>query len=379
MNKISANKKLLLVVCLLFLPNLVSAVEIHQVYYNPVNSESGGEAVEFFNPHPFDVDISGWELATESSLKDAVFPANSSIPANDYFLLADDNWDERKDNSNWRSADFTTPITLSNSDSGIALVNSTGSTVDAVGWGSAQGIDAGLFIGSPCSGVSQGKALLRVNNTDDNFNDFIGSEPDFFGGNVVPVVVNVSDSVSSSARILEGSSIVPVPGENLSIHVWSDKQLSATLFENTVSMEQVNNNTFEAVFDIPFYTAPGNYTIVFSDSSSLEFEIQELRKFEVIADTVGFSVVPGGSGLSRQKVRVKNQGNVDLVFSLDLIDDSLDSAVFEYSFNNGDFFGFDELFEIAPGSSAELNFRISVPDSMSLGKYKSLIGISTEN
>ncbi|MBN1644787.1 lamin tail domain-containing protein [Candidatus Woesearchaeota archaeon] len=371
-------KKILLILLVLLLPNLVSAVEIYQIFYDPANSESGGESIEFYNPHPFDIDISGWIVATESSMKDAIFPANSTIPANGYFLLADNMWDERKDNLNWRSADFMTPITLNNEDSGIALINSSGEIVDAVGWGNPDNIDNNLFAGTPCNDAPQSKALLRIDSTKDNSNDFIIAEPDFFGDNVISIEVNVTDSSQSSAYILESGSITPSAGTNTTIHVRAGELMTATLFDTTKVMEKVDNNSFEAVFSVPYYKSPGNYSILFSDNSKLGFEIKELKSFKVISDKISFNVVPGSSSIASNKARIINNGNTDLVFSLDLITDELDKSLFQFSLNNDDFVGFSEQFEIPAGKSSGLHFKIEIPEETELGSYQSLITITAE-
>ena len=95
---------------LIILPNFASAVYINQVLYDPEGSETSSEAIEFYNPQPHDVDISGWIIATETSLKDAVIPANSIIKAKGYYLIADTGWNS----SGWRAADHEEKITMNN-------------------------------------------------------------------------------------------------------------------------------------------------------------------------------------------------------------------------------------------------------------------------
>jgi hypothetical protein len=371
------NKKLLLLLCIIFFPNIVSAVQIHQVYYDPVNSESGGEAIEFYNPHPFEVDLGGWIIATESSERDAIFPANSSIPSHGYFLLADNNWDERKDDSNWRSADFTATITLNNADSGIALRNSTGHLIDAVGWGNSAEISEGLFKGSPAQDIAQGKVLLRINDTDDNSNDFVMADPDFFGDNVIPVEINVSGSDPGSAVILEGNSINPTAGGKTIIHVRSSSLLVATFLNTTKTMQMIDNTTYEVFFELDCHLAPGNYSISFSDNTVQQFEYLALRSFSVDAEKIGFVAVPGSSRVSSQKAVIKNMGNVDLVLSLEvqeIIDADID---FTYRLDDDDFVSFDDVFELQAGGSVDLLFKIELPAEIELGRYFSFITISS--
>lgn len=359
-----------------------SAVQIHQVYYDPVSTESGGEAVELYNPDPYDIDIGGWIIATESSERDAVLPANSSIPAKGFFLIADDGWDEKKDNPDWRSADFTTPITMNNDDSGIALRNSSGALLDALGWGSASGINEGLFSGSPAVDVSAGNALVRIDSSDDNSDDFIESSPSFLGDNVIPLEVNVSDSVSNpSAYVLEGSVIKPSAGVNKSIHVRSKSGGVAIFLNSSKVMNQIDNSTYEAVFAIPYYLSAGNYSVLFSDNSELRFEYAALKSFDVISEKISFNVVPGSSSISSNKAVIRNTGNIDLSMSLGLSSNIslLAPANFKYSLDNKEFVDFSELFELQSGSEQSIWFKINIPEDAELGTYSSLISINSKN
>lgn len=184
------------ILILLFAPMVSASVVISQVLYDPVGTESGGEAVELKNDGNSSVDISGWVLTTESSATDATIPSNTVLQAGKTFLIADEGWNSSKDDSSWRAADYEEKITLGNSDSGIALKNN-GSAVDAVGWGDKDGIDSSLYEGSPASLVSAaGKALLRSKDTDDNSQDFAEAAADFQAGIAVSVTANVSISVS---------------------------------------------------------------------------------------------------------------------------------------------------------------------------------------
>lgn len=181
----------------LLLAQLVQAgVVINQVLYDPVGTESGGEAVELKNFGSSAVDISGWVLSTESSDADATIPDNTVLQPGAVFLITDEGWDDLKDDSSWKSADYEEKITLGNSDSGIALI-SGGSVVDAVGWGDEANIENNMYEGSPAAPVSSGRALIRTHDTDDNSEDFVEALADFQDGIPVPVTANVTISLPS--------------------------------------------------------------------------------------------------------------------------------------------------------------------------------------
>jgi hypothetical protein len=178
----------------LYAPAVSAGVVIGQVLYDPVGTESGGEAVELRNTGSSAVDISGWVLSTESSAADATIPAGAVLQPGQSFLVADEGWDASKDDSDWKSADYEEKITLGNVDSGIALL-SNGSVVDAVGWGDESNIEDNLYEGSPAEMVPAGRALLRIQDSDDNSGDFVESAADFQPGIPVPVTANVTISL----------------------------------------------------------------------------------------------------------------------------------------------------------------------------------------
>ncbi len=181
---------------LLLVPSAVASVVINQVLYDPIGTESGGEAVELLNNGVSAVDISGWVLKTESSDSDATIPAAVVLQPGQSFLVTDEGWNANKDDSSWKSADYEEKLTLGNSDSGIALLSNI-TVIDAVGWGDEEAIESGLFEGSPAAMVGVGKALLRTADTNDNSKDFIEAVPDFQDGIPVPITANVTISIPS--------------------------------------------------------------------------------------------------------------------------------------------------------------------------------------
>jgi hypothetical protein len=185
-----------LLLMLLLIPAATASIVINQVLYDPIGTESGGEAVELLNNGASAVDISGWVLKTESSDSDATIPAAVVLQPGQTFLVADEGWNANKDDSNWKSADYEEKLTLGNSDSGIALM-SNNTIIDAVGWGDEESIEEGLFNGAPAVMVQPGSALLRTSDTNDNSRDFIGAVPDFQNGIPVPITANVTISVPS--------------------------------------------------------------------------------------------------------------------------------------------------------------------------------------
>lgn len=184
-------KQIIIVALALLIPcvSTVSAeVVFQQVYYDPVGTESGGEAIELFNQGADPVDLSGWIIATASSARDVVFPDGTVIAPMKPLLIADEGWQEKRDSQSWRTADVVQTMTLGNGASWVALRDAANRTVDLVGWGEG----AELFVGSPALETAINQSLIRVSSTNENSRDFIAAQADFAAGVLVPVTADVS-------------------------------------------------------------------------------------------------------------------------------------------------------------------------------------------
>jgi hypothetical protein len=260
------------IMVLLLLPAAYADIVINQVLYDPINTESGGEAVELLNTGSSAVDVSGWVLKTESSDSDATIPAAVVLQPGQSFLIADVGWDANKDNSSWKSADYEEKMTLGNSDSGIALL-SNGAVIDAVGWGDPDE----LFESAPAEMVAPGKALLRTKDTNDNMQDFIEAVPDFQEGIPVQVTANVTITapiieISKSLNLapegvlsIKNNGAVPV---NIKLSFSDFHYKNFTIPKSAVSLDGSSEFSVEPFTEhksrvrlrIPENTVPGMYT-----------------------------------------------------------------------------------------------------------------------
>lgn len=265
-----------LIMILLLLPAAYADIVINQVLYDPINAESGGEAVELLNNGVSAVDVSGWVLKTGSSDSDATIPAAVVLQPGQAFLIADEGWSVNKDNSDWKDADYEEKMTLANSDSGIALLSNS-TVIDAVGWGDEESIDAGMFEGSPAAMVGAGNALLRTKDTNDNSQDFIEAVPDFQEGIPVPVTANVTISAPvieiSKSLNLAPEGILSIKNNGASaVHiklVFNDFHYkNFTIPKSAVSLDGPLEFTIEPLTEhksivslrIPQNAMPGTYT-----------------------------------------------------------------------------------------------------------------------
>jgi len=131
---------------------------ISQVLYDPINSETYGEAVELYNSAANQIDISNCNLKNRFISKDVTIPANTFMQPYSYFLITDTNFNQYKDNQSWPSPDYQEAMTLTNSNSGVALICNN-KTIDAVGWGNITNQD--LFEGIPAIEVPEGFFIIK--------------------------------------------------------------------------------------------------------------------------------------------------------------------------------------------------------------------------
>ena len=373
-----------------------SNVIISQVLYDPAGTESGGEAVELYNPTASSVNISGWVLATETSPTDATIPQGAAICSGCYYIVADANWSNARDNASWPNADYEEAITLANSDAGVAIKDSSSSIVDAVGWGSPAGIGNGLFEGTPHSGSSSGNSLQRkiangsYADTNNNSNDFYNATPNFhnsnFSSNAVaissaeikimivvtgsaPVVLSVT--VTDDDRFLAGSQVSPVPKGNKTVAVEaviSDANGVADIASVTANFNSSNTTmakkadinataaVYSAFFNLSSSFPAGNYTISIiakdnsqlSSATSTSFEYLSMIALDIDTSSLVFFASPGSvyeaataadnQNATVTNVTIRNAGNVLLDFDVSATNFTSGSTLIEasrlqYAFN----------------------------------------------
>ncbi|MFC1775194.1 lamin tail domain-containing protein, partial [Nanoarchaeota archaeon] len=273
-------------IIILLLTIAANAVVINQVLYSPSSTDSGGEAVELVNNNNQAVDISNWYLKTETSSKDAIVPEGTMLNSNQSYLIADVGWSEVKENF-WRQADHEEAITMSNTNAGVALVNSDDVIVDAVGWGSAAEINEGLYEGTPHSGVTRGSSLLRLQNTNDNVEDFIESIPFFLSEDTIVLTATIeshdptiADFSMSDDLEVEGFQVLPMPGTNRDVEVIAEItncNEASLFFEGQEFVMEKNQTNFTTVFQINYSLQARNYSITVACGT-----IEELFEFELL-------------------------------------------------------------------------------------------------
>jgi len=339
---------------------------ISQVLYIPAGTNSGGEAVELYNPASSSVDISGWVLATETSPTDATMPDNAVICGGCYYLVADVGWSVSKDGPSWPNADYEEAITLANSDAGVALKDKNGTIMDAVGWGNPVNIGAGLYEGTPSNGSASGNSLIRKTasgsyvDTNNNANDFVDAVPVFHnssssvaaaGNAEIRLTIIVSGSapaikglsiLADDDQLLPGTQISPVPKSNRTVTVEavvsdangvsdiSNVSLSVPATITMTKKQDINATAavYTASFNLSSSLPPGNRTLTatatdasgLSSASSTSFEYLSLIAFETDSSSLVLLAAPGISAESGSSeaanITLVNSGNVELDFEI---------------------------------------------------------------
>jgi hypothetical protein len=428
-------------VILVSLPT-TALVEIHQVLYDPLATENGGEAVQLYNNGNEDADISSWIIATEASATDATLPDSSIIPADGYFLIADAGWQTTKDNSSWPDADYEETLNLYNTNSGLALKNANGTIIDALGWGDASQINAGLYEGVPAAQVIEGKVLLRQAHSGNNQADFIETTADFGAGSAdgaSQLEINLSVDGAQNATVtidsvelspdenanISGAQLSPVAGgkKNLTISAKVSGNnstvtaVTAQLIGNTINLQkkqEINSTTvlYEGAFELNFTLPPSNYTIELNAAaqneqatSTVSFDWLPLTAFELDSSALKLNVQPGATTVlagdndfsTKSKPTIRNIGNTALDIALSSQGFANGNASAKISATNikasldssGSFNSTlaktlaSALRKIAaklqPGEARSLSFSVYAPKTAKAGSYKGNITIAASS
>lgn len=375
-------KKTTLMLLILILTTATNAIVIKQVLYDPINTESGGEAIEIFNEQNEEINLTGWYIKTEKSEKDFTFPPTILLPGQS-FLIADESWHEEKDNKDWKNADAEESITLYNKDSGVALFNNNNNLVDAVGWGSTN--NSQLYKHTPAKQVKEGNSLMRIKYTGNNKEDFIESPPNFFA-NELAIQISVEQEkniekieIEDEDKEKDGIQISNEKSKNITIKVQLFKNYSNDVFisfENKIILCQIKTNFCEAKIEIKKEFEAKHYEIEIKAGNQLEqktIEILPRKGFFLDKNNLKISAKKGEE--INQNITIKNTGNANQHIKLktNLIDEQINNIL--YSENKNQFRPIDETAIVNLPFSNEkiIFFKIKISDKTKEGTYRGKI------
>ena len=406
--------KLLLFAFLLFeiIHTANASVVITQVLYDPLSTESGGEAIEITNTGNTTVDISGWTIRTETSAIDAVIDDNTLLFGSQKYLIADTGWSEKRDDAAWRDADTEQSITLKNADSGVALFNSS-TIVDAVGWGDPS--DSLLFEGTAAPQTEPGQALIRKQDTDDNKEDFISGQPSF--AKIISTEMEKQlqiqfTVISSKIEVLsteigddqpeeQGIQVFPIPGTTrpIPIQVTVNSTQNLTVFgrfmEHQVTFAQTGDHEYSTIIPLSATISPGTYPIILTATSDLDTVVwtEEIEILGVVAFSLSDPVLDFGNitdiHSSRKEISITNLGNVALDLGVDgtefvSSDNSLEAQQLMVHYHGLDspeqsvaVTSLPQVLDtdLLPNSTTTLGLSLNIPSGTTSGQYKGVLSI----
>ena len=406
----------------LLLPMVFAQVKISEVYYDPIGTESGGEFVELMNTGSAEVDISGWVLSTPTSAADATIPADTILSPNSYYLIADAGFMTLKDDPAWPDADYEEAITLKNTDGGLALKDSLGITIDAVGWGDPTAIGAGFYEGTPSSLANAGESLQRSQDTNNNVQDFFSSTPNLQSSNgqahsaanasnsflAFTVIVNVSLPEIQNITILDednltsGFQVFPRPSKNkiipISVLLSGPADTVKAVLDDFEFNLSGSGSLYSGALNLSFFESPGikNIEIIASKSGqevskSASFDYESLNAFEIDVAALSCTLSPGKTCdiagdldmSSSDKVTLRNIGNTPIDMSVSGSDfkskvSSFDIGSVKYSFGDSPMKLLTtnpvlNVLDLEPSDSSLMgvSFFVELPQSVKAGTYVS--------
>lgn len=109
---------------------IISSLSIAGVYYDPLQAESGGEAVQLHNNGLMPVPLDSISLTTKQT--SYPLPAATLLPGEGY-IIADTDWSTLRDNLSWPTADLEVPLSLANTEGFVQIVKDD-TIIDELYW-----------------------------------------------------------------------------------------------------------------------------------------------------------------------------------------------------------------------------------------------------
>ncbi len=260
-------------------------------------SSTNHDFIELYNPTTTSLDISGFQLkkrnsnGSESSIR--VFPGNSTIPAQSYFLWANSDYAL----ATQISADATSSQTLAQNNS-IALFDNNGNILDALNWGTSTNpfIEGNPFQQNPIENQNIGRkwstSTENYLDTDNNQNDFEVQIPTPRAQNQSPpsipnqapaaqFIFTPANPVINQEIIFDASSSIDSDG-TISSYFWDfGDNTTSTISQATTSHFYSTSSNFLIILfvvddDNAFNSATATISVTAPETPTLEVVINEI-------------------------------------------------------------------------------------------------------
>lgn len=272
-----------------------SGLTISGVYYDPVQAESGGEALSLENTGLEPVSLSTLVMkSTRLQLSATLLPGQG-------YLIADTGWSTLRDNLSWPEADLEASLSLPNTE-GFVEILSGNESLDMLAWNNSNGSKAR----EGYMWTHRGEATPYFMNS-----SFFttNTEADFVVEDTAPTILSLEitdDAPAAGVQLLSYNRTLRV-----SATLDNPSTVTASLFGKESELEY-NGSAYVA--DIAMTRVqPGKYYLVLTASSgnlssSKSVEITVLGTVSIVASELAFH---GAANSTQQgNFSVENKGNV---------------------------------------------------------------------
>ena len=369
--------KTTLILALILCAPLAHAMVIQEIYPNPVQTETGGEAVLLYNNDESALDISGWTLGTPSSATDATIPAGTTINSHQLYLVADAGWSTSKDDASWANANHEEAITLVNGGGTVSLHDGSGSVVDSISYPVA---DDGIAYWREGNSVVPTDPLFSAP-LDALYTLHLSGQSGSGGaaGNIT-----ITDNGTAI------TSVLPTPGgiKYITIDVVAATEPTLTIFNTTYAMELVGAHKYTADVGIGYSTPPGNYLVQAGDLSTT-LNVLPLLAVDCDAATLDMGVstqhnfsLSGDDDFGIGGPTLRNIGNVPLDISMarttllrnsSKVNANMSAIADEEAISVTN--KATHLTTLAPMQTAPLSLTVTVPESAASGDYATSLAL----
>jgi hypothetical protein len=287
-----------------FITFILLPLVISSVYYDPIQAESGGEAVQLYNNGTAPVQLDQFLLTTKQTTYP--LPSTTLLPGQGY-LIADTGWSTLRDNLTWSLADYEIGLSLANTEGWIAVVEKqTNETVSKLQWNSTYKAREGKLL------TAEGEAEATFFNSNST-RFFVPMSLLILQGKPSITTVTITDDAPqegiqllSYERTITVQAVVEQPN-NSSFAV-------RVRFNGHEYASSNTNGTWVATVPMTALT-PGTYTLVveaYDEATTVEktIAVTVLSSSSIhINGELEFQGIPGT--IATSSVTIENTGNTD--------------------------------------------------------------------
>ena len=325
-------------------------------------------------------------------------------------MIADDGWNDNREQESWPPADLEDELSLVNSNSGIALRDNVGNIRDAVGWGDAAKIAGPLFYeGTPHQGVAKGQVLVRTQDSGDNSQDFVVASPTLSStaATSIPFTITVlltlptieTVTLPDDKTTVTGNQIMPLANrarnielivatdaDNVTASLLAGNEKTASPQASAVKLTTLNSTHFSGNLSLAHTAEPGDYRIFITASNergtvedTVTFTLLPLLAFSV--DDTPFIAEIVQNSAKEHTTQITNIGNVAINTDMWITENLFNVS---YKQDAGTYLALDTTpittqLDLVPGRARPLVFSFNITDAVAPATYSGVIHLSASS